>query len=128
MTHSRPIPSKKITWAKTTDWSPPQAIQGHHCLPTFDCEKQNVEKEQKLKRVSFVILLVALFLQSASKAASNTLWPLYLKSYFNFNPTSFSYLLLSSTVFSTLGISALPILGSLYGEKKTLIVILIFLG
>ena len=89
-------------------------------------KNNNVEKEQKLKRVSFVILLVALFLQSASKAASNTLWPLYLKSYFNFNPTSFSYLLLSSTVFSTLGISALPILGSLYGEKKTLVVILIF--
>eukprot|EP00943_MAST-04B_sp_MAST-4B-sp1_P004964 g4964.t1 len=85
----------------------------------------NAEWEQKLKRLSFFILLIALFLQASSKAATNTLWPLYLKEYFDFNPTSFSYLLLSSTVFSTLGISALPIVGSLYGEKKTLLWIVI---
>ena len=65
-------------------------------------------------------------MQASSKAATNTLWPLYLKEYFHFNPTSFSYLLLSSTIFSTLGISALPIVGSLYGEKKTLLWIIIF--
>jgi MFS family permease len=86
---------------------------------------QNAEWERKLKRLSFFILLIALFLQASSKAATNTLWPLYLKEYFDFNPTSFSYLLLSSTIFSTLGISALPILGSLYGEKKTLLWIII---
>ena len=87
---------------------------------------KNKESEKKLKKLSFIILLIALFLQASSKAATNTLWPLYLKEYFHFNPTSFSYLLLSSTIFSTLGISALPIVGSLYGEKKTLLWIIIF--